>query len=479
MHRRPRAKEKSVTTVIKNGTIVTASDSYRADLLIQDGKIVLIGRGLDAEGAELIDATGKAVMPGGIDVHTHLELPFGGTVSSDDFFTGHRAAAFGATTTHIDFVIQPKGGSLHEGIEQWHAKAEGKAAIDYGFHMAITDLRDDVMEEIPSILKEGITSLKLFMAYKDIYQIDDTTLFRAMLTAAEHGMLIMVHAENGDVIAELTPRLLAEGKTAPQYHATAHPAMVEAEATGRAVALAGIANAPLYVVHMTCEEAVEQLALGREKGFPVMGETCTQYMFVFEEDLARPDFEGAKYVCSPPVRQPKDAKVLWRALADNTLQAVSTDHCPFWFEGGVDGRPAGKELGRASFDKIPNGMPGLEDRMAVMWHHGVNGGHISPNRFVEIMSTNPAKIFGLYPFKGAIAIGADADLVVWDPKQEHTISAATHHQNTDYNVYEGMTVVGWPSQVLLRGQLIVDGDRWLGTQGSGQYQHRRPNGAIL
>ena len=256
---------------------------------------------------------------------------------------------------HIDFVIQPIGGSLADGIAEWRRKSTDKAAIDYGFHIAITDLRDEVMAEIPSVLDEGITSLKLFMAYKNVFQIDDTTLFRAMTVAAQHGMIIMVHAENGDVIAELTAQLLAEGKTAPRYHATAHPAMAEAEATGRAVAMAGMTGARLYVVHMTCEEAVEQLALGRAKGFNVMGETCTQYMFVFEEDLARPGFEGAKYVCSPPVRQPKDAPILWQALKDNTLQAVSTDHCPFWYEGGVDGRIPGKELGKPSFDKIPNG----------------------------------------------------------------------------------------------------------------------------
>ena len=466
-------------TIVRGGTVVTAGDTFQADVLIENETIALIGRDLEAEGATLLDASGKLLLPGGIDVHTHLELPFGGTLSSDDFYTGHRAAAFGATTTHIDFVIQPKGGSLREGVRTWHAKADHKAAIDFGFHIAITDLRDDVMAEIPSMLDEGITTIKLFMAYKELYQIDDTTLFRTLQIAAENGMLVMVHAENGDVIAELTRQLLAEGKTAPKYHATSRPAMAEAEATGRAVALAGIANAPLYVVHMTCAEAIEQLTLGRAKGFPVMGETCTQYLFVFEEDLAKPGFEGAKYVCSPPVRKPKDAPVLWKALADNTLQAISTDHCPFWYEGGVGDRIAGKELGKASFDKIPNGMPGLEDRMAVMWHHGVNGGHYSPNRFVEITSTNPAKIFGLYPRKGAITIGSDADIVIWDPEQEHTIRAATQHQNTDYNVYEGMTVRGWPSQVLLRGKLIVDGDKWLGKQGSGKFQRRAPFAEIL
>ncbi|RME84337.1 MAG: dihydropyrimidinase [Caldilineae bacterium] len=468
-----------MTTIIKNGTIVTASDTVQADVLIDGEQVALIGRDLQADDAEVIDATGKLLLPGGIDVHTHLDLPFGGTIASDDFLTGHRAAAFGATTCHIDFVIQPMGGTLHEGVEEWHKKAEGKASIDYGFHIAITDLRDDVMEEIPTMIDEGITSLKLFMAYKGLFQIDDTTLFRAMLRAAEHGMLIMVHAENGDVIAELTKKLLNEGKTDTKYHAAAHPAMAEAEATGRAVALSGITGAPLYVVHMTCEEAVEQLALGRAKGFPVMGETCTQYMFVFEEHLALPNYEGAKYVCSPPVRKRKDAPVLWKALADNTLQAVSTDHCPFWFEGGKEGRIPGKELGRESFHQVPNGMPGIEDRMPVMWHHGVNMGRYSANRFVEITSTNPAKIFGLYPRKGTIAVGADADIVIWDPEKEHTISAKTHHMNTDYNVYEGMTVRGWPERVLLRGKTIVDGDAWLGQPGTGQFLKRSPGAEVL
>ncbi len=384
-------------TLIKNGTIVTAADTIQADVLIDGEQVALIGCGLREEGATVIDAAGKLLLPGGIDVHTHLELPFGGTVSSDDFFTGQRAAAYGGTTSHIDFVIQPIGGTLKEGIDAWHAKARPKAAIDYGFHVAITDLRDDVMAEIPSVVDEGITSLKLFMAYKGVFQVDDTTLFRAMQVAEKHGLLVMVHAENGDVIAELTAKLLAEGKTDPKYHAVAHPALAEAEATGRAVALAGISGASLYVVHMTCEEAIEQLALGRAKGLRVMGESCTQYLYIFEEELARPGFEGAKFVCSPPVRQPKDASVIWKALADGTLQAISTDHCPFWYNGGVDGRVAGKELGKEGFHKIPNGMPGIEDRMPVMWHGGVNGGHYSPNGFVEITATNPAKIFGLYP----------------------------------------------------------------------------------
>jgi dihydropyrimidinase len=465
--------------LIQNGNIITASDAIQADLLVDGEEIALIGRNLPAEGHEVIDAAGKLLLPGGIDVHTHLELPFGGTLSSDDFFTGHQAAAFGGTTSHIDFAIQPKGGSLREGVETWRQKAEGKAAIDYGFHMAITDLRPEVMDEIPSLVEEGITSLKLFMAYKGVLQVDDVTLFRSMMKAAEHGQLIMVHAENGDVIAELTEITLARGQYEPIYHAKTRPATVEGEATGRAVALAGVAGAPLYVVHMTCREALEQLALGRAKGFPVMGETCTQYMFIFEDDLARPGFEGAKFVCSPPMRTPADAEALWKALAGNALQVVSTDHCPFWYEGGVQGRLAGKELGKGSFAKIPNGVPGIEDRMPVMWHYGVNGKRFNPNRFVEITSTNPAKIFGLYPRKGVIAVGSDADIVVWDPTKEHTISAGTHHMNTDYNLYEGMAVQGWPVRVLLRGRTIVDGDRWLGKDGTGQFLHRCPHAAIL
>ncbi|GAB4411489.1 MAG: dihydropyrimidinase [Anaerolineae bacterium] len=468
-----------MTTLIKNGTVVTAGDTFKADVLIEGEKVTLIGQNLAGEGHEVIDAEGLLLLPGGIDVHTHLDLPFGGTTCSDDFFTGHRAAAFGGTTTHIDFAIQPIGGTLRQGVGEWHHKAEGKACIDYGFHVAITDLRPEVMDEIPTLIDEGVTSLKLFMAYKGLFQVDDTTLFRAMLKAAENGMLIMVHAENGDVIAELVPKLLAEGKTDPKYHAVAHPALAEGEATGRAIALAGIAGAPLYVVHMTCQEAIEQLQLGRAKGLRVMGETCTQYMFVFEEDLARPGYEGAKFVCSPPVRQPKDAEILWKALADNTLQAVSTDHAVFWYEGGVKGRIPGKELGLGNFAKIPNGMPGIEDRMPVMWHHGVNGGRFNANRFVEITATNPAKIFGLYPRKGTIAVGSDADIVLWDPNKEHTISAETHHMNTDYNVYEGMQVKGWPARTLLRGQSIVVGTEWHGQQGGGAFLRRSPHAEVL
>jgi dihydropyrimidinase len=466
-------------TLITNGTIVTTGDEQVADILISDEKIKEIGVNLEAEDAEVTDASGMFVMPGGIDMHTHLDLPFFGTFCSDDFFTGQKAAAFGGTTTHIDFAIQPVGGTLHEGLEEWHKKASGKTVIDYGFHLAVTDLRPEVMEEIPSMINEGITSLKLFLAYKDVFMVDDETFFNALLTARENGMLIMVHAENGDIVDALQKKIVAAGKTEPKYHADAHPALAESEATGRAVALAGIADAPLYVVHMTCREALEQLELGRARGLKVMGETCPQYLFLTVHDLAKPNFEGAKYVCSPPVRQVEDQEALWEALSSGLLQSVSTDHAPFFFEGGVDGRLAGKELGINSFSEIPNGMPGIEDRLMVLWHHGVNSGRLSRSRFVELVSTNPAKIFGLYPRKGEIAVGSDADLLIWNPQKEHTIRAATHHMNTDYNVYEGMMVRGMPAKVYLRGKLIVDGDRWLQERGDGKYLHRKPNAEIL
>ncbi|MCB9152209.1 MAG: dihydropyrimidinase [Caldilineaceae bacterium] len=466
-------------TLIKNGTIVTASDTFQADILIDGEQIALLGRDLSDGDATVIDATGKLLLPGGIDVHTHLDMPFGGTFSSDDFFTGHQAAAFGGTTSHIDFVIQNKGHSLRQAVDEWHAKAQGKAAIDYGFHVAITDLTEDVLAEIPSLVQAGIPSLKLFMAYKGVLQVDDTTLFRTMQVAAQHGMLVMVHAENGDAIAELIKQHLAQGHTAPKYHAITRPAIAEAEATGRAIAMAGMTGATLYVVHMSCEESIEQLVLGRAKGFNVMGESCVQYMFLFEQDLDKPGREGAKLVCSPPLRQPKDAPVIWQALRDGTLQVVSTDHCPFWFDGSQPGRKPGKELGADSFDKIPNGVPGIEDRMGVMWHHGVNGGRMSANRFVEITSTNPAKIFGLYPRKGTIAIGADADILVWNPDKEYTISAANLHGAIDYSLYEGMVIRGGADQVLLRGHLLVDGGAWTGQRGAGQFLHRNAHAAIL
>lgn len=491
--------------LFKNGTVITASEMVKADVLVEGEIITLIGRDINAHGHEVVDCTGKYLMPGGIDVHTHLDLHgFGGTTSNDDFDIGHKAAAFGGTTCHIDFVIQPIGGTLHDGLKTWRKKAE-VAQIDYGFHMAVTDLNDKVMAEIPTMIDEGITSLKLFMAYKNVFQVDDATLFNTMRVAAKHGMIVMVHAENGDVEAALTPALIAEGKTDPKYHAASRPPEIEGEATNRAVVMSGLTGCPLYVVHMTCESAIEALRRGRALGYPVMGESCTQYFFVTVEDhLAKPGHEGAKYVCSPPVRTTHDHAVLWQAVRDGTLQIVSTDHCDYWFDGGKgpwqewaeknkdnDGRwtdyenqnPSyrrpGKEKGKGNFSKIPNGMPGIEDRMMVMWEAGVNQGRLSPMRFVELNCTNPAKIFGMYPKKGTISVGSDADILVWDPNHAHVMSVKTSHMRVDYNVYEGMKVTGKPVQVYQRGRKLVDGDVWHGKNGEGKFVARKPHAPVL
>ncbi len=459
-------------TLITGGTVVTASDTYPADVLIENEQIVAVGQGFTAD--KTIDATGKYVIPGGIDVHTHLDMPFGGTVSSDDFFTGHRAAAFGGTTMHIDFAIQPKGATLRQTLDMWQQRARGKAAIDYGFHLAITDLPDSIMDEIPQCVEWGVTSLKLFMAYKGALMVDDATLFRAMQQAATHGLLICVHAENGDVIDILVKEALAAGNMAPFYHALTRPPELEAEATNRAIRLAEVAGAPLYVVHLTNAGALEAVRLARGRGARIYAETCTQYFFFTKDDLNRPGFEGAKWVCSPPYREKSDQVALWQGVADNSLQVISTDHCPFWFEGGKDGRPAGKELGQGDFSKIPNGCPGIEDRLMVLYTQGVRAGRFSLNRWVELCCTNPAKIFGMYPQKGVIAPGSDADIVVWDPEATHTLRAATQHQATDYNLYEGMEVIGKPSVVLSRGRVLVEGDQWQGEQGAGKFVARKP-----
>lgn len=465
-----------MTTVIKGGTVVTASESYPADVLIDGEQIIAVGKNLS--GDTTIDASGKYVIPGGIDVHTHLDMPFGGTVSSDDFFTGHRAAAFGGTTMHIDFAIQPKGATLKETLDIWHGKANGKAAVDYGFHVAITDLPDSVMDEIKQCPEYGVTSLKLFMAYKGALMVDDATLFRAMQQAAEHKLLIMVHAENGDAIDLLVKEAIDAGNLEPKYHALTRPPELEAEATYRAIRLAEVAGSPLYVVHLTNNGALEAVRLARARGLSnqIFAETCVQYFFFTKDDLARPDFEGAKWVCSPPFREKSDQVMLWEGVADNSLQVVSTDHCPFWFEGGKDGKNPGKELGRDNFAAIPNGCPGIEDRMMILYTHGVRAGKISLNRWVELCCTNPAKLFGCYPQKGTIAPGADADIVVWDPEATKTIAAARQHQNTDYNLYEGWEVTGLPSIVLSRGRVLVEGDEWKGEQGAGKFVKRRQFG---
>ncbi|MEM7129970.1 MAG: dihydropyrimidinase [Chloroflexota bacterium] len=455
-------------TLLTNGIIVTAVDTYRADLLIEDEQIALIGPNLGnlIEADKVIDASGKYIMPGGIDVHTHLAMPFGGTVSCDNFYTGHRGAAFGGTTCHVDFAIQTKGESLTHAVEDWQQnRANGNAVIDYSFHVAITDLNDKTMAEIGTLPELGVTTIKLFLAYKNVLQVDDTTLFQAFQQAGENGVLTMIHAENGDVIDILIQKALASGNTSPLWHALTRPPEAEAEATNRAIRLASMADAPVYIVHLSECGALDALVQAKARGEMAYAETCTQYLFRTKDDLDKPDFEGAKYVCSPPLREPEDSEALWQALSTGELSVLSTDHCPFNFAEQ-------KVLGKDDFSKIPNGCPGIEDRLMAFYEHGVNSGRISLNRFVELNATNPAKFMGMYPQKGTIAIGSDADIVIWDPEAKHTISAATHHMNIDYNLYEGMEVRGKPEKVYSRGRLLVDGDDFLGEKGSGRFVKR-------
>jgi dihydropyrimidinase len=455
-----------MSVLIKGGRIVTAADDYVADIYVEDETVTLIGESLDQQADKVIDATGKYVLPGGVDPHTHLDMPFGGTVTIDDVESGQISAAFGGTTTHVDFIIQPPGKSFSEAFDEWKAKANGKQVIDMGYHMAVTDLKEGgTLEELATLPDQGITSYKLFMAYKGALMVDDETLFRVMQVAAETGALVMVHAENGDAIDVLVKEALAEGKTEPRFHALTRPPETEGEATNRAIQLARVAGCKLYVVHVSCQGSVEPIELAREKGWDVWGETCTQYFFIDQSYLERPDFEGAKYVYTPPPRAKENHEVLWRAVENDILSVISTDHCAFLWDGQ-------KTLGKDDFSKIPNGAPGLENRLQMIHEHGVRAGRISLNRMVELLSTNPAKYFGLYPRKGTIAVGSDADLVVFDPERKVTISAATHHSKSDYNLFEGTEVTGAPQVVLLRGRVLVEGDELVGQPGVGEFIRR-------
>jgi len=463
-------------TLIRGGTVVTATDLYRGDVLIEDEKIVAVlapgrGRDLTPFGDQTpyrdIDATGKYVIPGGIDVHTHLDMPFGGTTSADDFESGTIAAAHGGTTSVVDFAIQYRGQTLRHALDAWRAKADGKAAIDYGFHMIVTDLNDAVEKEMDALVAEGVTSFKLFMAYPGVFMLDDASIFRALLRTRENGGTICMHAENGGVIDVLVQRALAEGKTEPKYHALTRPARAEAEATHRAIALAEIAGVPIYIVHLSAPEALEMVTAARDRGIPAYAETCPQYLFLSYDNYEEPDFAGAKYVMSPPLRPKEGQDRLWRGLAGNDLQAISTDHCPFCMKEQ-------KELGRNDFSKIPNGAPGIETRMSLVFDGGVRTGKISLNRFVELTSTSPARIFGLFPRKGTIAPGSDADLVVFDPNRKQTLSAKTLHMKVDYNPYEGREVTGVSETVLSRGKVIVENGKFVGKAGSGSFLKRNP-----
>jgi len=452
-------------TLIKNGRIVTAVDDYNADLLIDGGVVTLIGAKLDIQADKVIDAKGRLVIPGGIDPHTHMELPFGGTSSSDDFQTGTIAAAHGGTTTIIDFAVQSKGQALAAAVDVWHGKASGKAAIDYGFHLICTDLPDQRLPEMKSLVREGISSFKLFMAYPGVFLVDDGTIFKAMTVASEAGGLICMHAENGVVIDVLVKKALAEGKTAPKYHALTRPAKAEGEGVGRAIALAEMAGAPVYIVHLSCNDALKKVVEARDAGIPAYAETCPQYLFLDYSDYEKPGFEGAKYVMTPPLRPKENQAHLWRGLQFNDLQVVSTDHCPFCFKEQ-------KELGREDFSKIPNGGPGVEHRMSLIYNGGVVGGKIGLNRFVEITSTAAARIFGLFPRKGTIAVGSDADIVIFDPDEEMTISVKNHHMNVDYSAYEGFKVRGVTKTVLSRGKVVIDEGKFVGKAGDGEFLKR-------
>ncbi|MFB6829082.1 MULTISPECIES: dihydropyrimidinase [Streptomyces] len=459
----------STRTLIRGGLVVTASDELHADVLIEDGRIAaLAAHGSDAAAGwtadRVLDATDRYVIPGGVDAHTHMELPFGGTFASDTFETGTRAAAWGGTTTIVDFAVQSVGHSLREGLDTWYAKADGNCAVDYAFHMIMSDVTPTTLKEMALLVQEGITSFKLFMAYPGVFYSDDGQILRAMQVAADTGGLIMMHAENGIAIDVLVEQALARGETDPRFHGEVRKALLEAEATHRAIQLARVAGSPLYVVHVSAEEAVAELAAARDKGLPVFGETCPQYLFLSTDNLAEPGFEGAKYVCSTPLRPREHQAALWRGLRTNDLQVVSTDHCPFCFTGQ-------KELGRGDFSKIPNGLPGVENRMDLL-HQAVVDGHISRRRWIEIACATPARMFGLYPQKGTIAPGADADVVIYDPHATQTLSAETHHMNVDYSAYEGKTVTGRVETVLSRGVPVIEGRAYVGHAGHGAFLPR-------
>ncbi len=452
-------------TLIKNGRVITAVDDYEADVLVEDGTITTIGRSLEIEADKVIDAANRYVIPGGIDPHTHFDLPFGGTSSADDFETGTRAAAHGGTTSIIDFAVQFHGQSLNEALDVWFEKAEGKTAIDYGFHMICTDLPDSRLPEMKALINQGVSSFKLFMAYPGVFLVDDGTIFKAMTTSSEAGGLICMHAENGVIIDVLVKRALAEGKTAPKYHALTRPTKAEAEGAGRAIAIAEMAGSPVYIVHLSCHDALKKVVEARDAGIPAYAETCPQYLFLDYSYYEREGFEGAKWVMTPPLRDVENQQHLWRGLQYNDLQVISTDHCPFCFKEQ-------KELGIGDFSKIPNGGPGVEHRMSLVFNGGVVGGKINLNRFVEITSTAAAKIFGLFPKKGTIAVGSDADIVIFDPNEEVTITAKTHHMRVDYSAYEGMKVRGVTKTVLSRGKVVIEDGKYVGKAGDGQFLKR-------
>jgi dihydropyrimidinase len=454
-----------MSILIKYGRVVTVSNDFLADIFIEDEKITKVATNLNLSATTVIDATDKYVIPGGIDVHTHIDMPYGDIKSTDDFETGTIAAAFGGTTTIIDFAVQSKGQSLLDALNIWKQKANGKAVIDYGFHIIITDVNENILNELDRVVNAGVTSFKVFTAYPGRLMLDDSDIFRVMQQAKQNGALIMMHAENGYVIDKLIQQALAERKTDPIYHALTRPPALEGEATQRTIALAKVADVPVYIVHVTCGEAVDAIRQARAQGQKVFGETCPHYLLLTEDDLRRPNFEGAKYVLSPPLREKKHQKMLWDSLSSDVLQTIATDHCPFNFKQH-------KELGRNDFTKIPNGAPGIENRLQLSYEYGVKQKRFSINRWVELISTNPAKLFGIYPQKGKIAVGSDADIVIWDPDTAHTISAQTHHMRVDYNLFEGFKVTGNAETVIARGEVIVENKKIVSKPGRGKFIKR-------
>lgn len=456
--------------IIRGGIVVTASDDQLADVLVEDevvAAVVTPGSDLSRSFAEsadtVLDATGRYVLPGGIDVHTHMEMPFGGTFASDTFETGTRAAIWGGTTTIVDFAIQSRGSSLRDGLETWRRKADGKCATDYGFHMILADINESSLREMDQLVEQGVTSFKLFMAYPGVFYSTDGQILAAMQRAAGNGALMQMHAENGIAIDRLVTEALARGDVAPRFHGSTRPAALEGEATHRAIQLARISGSPLYIVHLSAEEALAEVLDARDRGQSVFAETCPHYLFLTQDEMAREGFEGAKFVCSPPLRTQDDQNALWRGLATDDLSVVATDHCPFCFKEQ-------KELGRSDFSKIPNGVPGVEHRMDLLYQ-GVLQGKLNLSRWVEVTATAPARMFGMYPQKGSLQPGADADIVIYDPDARWTISAATHHMSIDYSCYEGMEVSGQVDTVLLRGSVVLDKRAYVGTP-SGRFVAR-------
>lgn len=468
-------------TVIKGGRIVTAVDDYNGDILLDNGKIEAIGRHIEVADAEVHDVSGQIVMPGGVDVHVHMETPMGsGIETCDSFETGTISAAFGGTTTIVDFAQQFKGESPKAALDRRLESAEKQCVIDYGFHAILTDVNKSALSELPDLVNnDGVSSVKLYMAYPDVLMVDDADIYRTMRKIGDHGGMVNLHAENGVVIQALIEEALEQGHTSPKHHQLTRPQILEGEATHRVIRIAELAEVPVYIVHLSAKEALDAVVEARDRGIRAFAETCPHYLFLDDSEYDRPGFDGAKFVMTPPLRDHECQQALWRGLRFDDLQIVSTDHCPFCFNEKAHGILKSKQLGVDDFSKIPNGAPGVEFRLPLLFDGGVKAGRIGLNRFVQLTATAPAKMFGMFPRKGTIAVGSDADIVVFDPEETHVLSAGTHHSNVDYSLFEGREVTGKVKKVFLRGHLIVNDDEWLGRPGMGQYLKRSASGQII